>query len=138
MKNFNDHEKGIIRKNWMCATVLILTGVLVGLSNYFEVLVIPAAVVASIVALFCGFVCMMQTVKENQWGYNPVKSLWIPVSVFGAGICFGALICSGFSAENTMKSLFYGGIPLIVPILGWLLGMIMKAIRDTIIDMKYR
>lgn len=138
MKNVNDYEREIERRNWLLAAVLVLSGVFVGLSTYFEVLVTPAVVVASIVAVFCGFVCMMQTVKQSQWGYNPVKSLWIPVSVLGAVICFGALICSGFFAENIMKSLFYGGIPLIVPIFGWLLGMIMKTIRDTIIDMRYR
>ena len=138
MKNLNEHEREIVRRNWLNAAVLVLAGVVLGLSTYFEKWFLPVVIVVSLIALWCGFICMMQTVKQSQWGYNPVKSLWIPVSVFGAVICFGALICSGFFAENTMKSLCYGGIPLIVPILGWLLGMIMKAIRDTIIDMRYR
>lgn len=138
MKNFNDHEKGIIRKNWMCATVLILTGVLVGLSNYFEVLVIPVAVVASIVALFCGFVCMMQTIHQSWWGYDPVESLWIPVSVFGAVIGFAALIFSEFLAEHAMKSLFFSAIPIMVPIIGWQLGLIANAFGEIASDMRFR
>ena len=138
MKNLNEHEREIVRRNWLNAAVLVLAGVVLGLSTYFEKWFVPVVIVVSLIALWCGFICMMQTVKQSQWGYNPVKSLWIPVSVLGAVICFGALICSGFFAENIMKSLFYGGIPLIVPIFGWLLGMIMKTIRDTIIDMRYR
>lgn len=137
MKSFDEHEREIVRRNWLNAAVLVLAGVVLGLSTYFETWVIPTVIVVSLIALWCGFICMMQTINQSWWGYNPVESLWIPVSIFGAVICFCALICSEFFAENAMKSLFYGGIPLMLPILGWQLGVIVNAIREFVVYMRY-
>lgn len=138
MKNLNEHEREIKRRNWMHAAVLVSSGIVLGLSTHYKMWVIPTAIVVSLIALWCGFVCMMQTINQSWWGWNPIESLWVPVSVFGAVICFGALICSEFFAENIMRSLFYGGIPLMAPILGWQLGVIVNAIREIAVYMRYR
>ena len=136
MKSFNEHEKDIRKTSLQWAGVLILAGVMLGFSTYFEKWVIPTVIVVSLIALWCGFICMMQTINQSWWGYNPVESLWIPLSVLGAVISFGSLICSEFFVENVMKSLFYGGIPLMVPIISWQLGEIVFSLRE--IQLKYR
>ena len=137
MKSFDEHEREIVRRNWLNAAVLVLAGVVLGLSTYFEKWFLPVVIVVSLIALWCGFICMMQTINQSWWGYNPGESLWIPLSVLGAVISFGSLICSEFFVENVMKSLFYGGIPLMVPIISWQLGEIVFSLREFVVYMRY-
>jgi len=105
--------------------ILAISGILSGISNYFDVLATPILVASLLIAIFVAFIAMMQVYHYQAWSTdcNP-GTFWLVYSALGGAFFVFAFYAMGVKliSQSLSIAITMGILPILVPAIGLFLG----------------